>query len=246
MVKDAPAMTANRPAPVDAVWCIVPAAGVGARMGGDRPKQYLSLEGMTVMDHTLSRLLSHPSVVGITLVLSAQDAYWPESSYYDHPGITLCPGGGERVDSVSNALLQLQSHLKPHDWIMVHDVARPCITHADIDRLLLVAASEASGVVLGAPVVDTLKWVGDAVIERTLDRRRVWRAFTPQLFRYQVLCDGIARARAQAIAITDEASAVECLGVQPLMLEGRADNIKITRPGDLELARFFLQQQSGL
>ncbi|MCP5160215.1 MAG: 2-C-methyl-D-erythritol 4-phosphate cytidylyltransferase [Hahellaceae bacterium] len=224
-------------------WFVVPAAGVGARMAADRPKQYLQLGSLTVLDHTLSRLLSFPRTSGIQLAVSDDDPYWPHSRFFSHPGIQVCSGGKERADSVNNALKALRDRADASDWVLVHDVARPCITHDDLNILCDTLKDHPVGGLLGIPLADTLKWVGANGVERTVDRRYIWRAFTPQMFRYEKLLDALAQAKERQQDVTDEASAIELLGFSPQMIEGRADNIKITRPGDLELAEFYCQQQ---
>ncbi len=229
-------------------WAVVPAAGVGRRMGGELPKQYLPLLGRPLIAHTLSRLGNHYRVQGLVVALSAEDEYWP-SVVPD----TTCPlwtaiGGAERCHSVLAALDALQEKAHPREWVLVHDAARPCIHPDDIDRLLeKVEKHGAAGGLLGLPISDTVKRTDETgLIMETVDRRGLWRAATPQMFRYGELHEALHAAIAADDLVTDEAAAMERIGIRPLMVEGRADNIKVTRPGDLELAALYLSQQNQM
>lgn len=228
-----------------AYWVIVPAAGVGARMKADRPKQYLSLLGKTVLEHTIERLLTLPMVNEIHLALSADDHFWPELACAANQFITRVDGGAERADSVLNGLAALSLKAQDSDWVLVHDAARPCIQALDILRLIESVNDHPVGGILGLPVSDTLKQVNGGTIEKTVDRSLVWQAQTPQMFRLGLLRDCLQRALAEGKSITDEASALEAYGFRPLVVEGRSDNIKITRPEDLAIAAMLMQQQSG-
>ena len=226
------------------IWPVVPAAGIGSRMQADRPKQYLPLGQSFLMDCTLDILLSYPAVKQLVLVLADQDPWWPQSRYYNDPRILVAPGGQERSDSVLNGLTALQGLAGESDWVLVHDVARPCLRHADLDRLLSGLAWP--GAILASPTRDTMKRGemnsrGEVVIAHTVDREQLWHALTPQVFPLGLLREALQRALAAGKKVTDEASAIEMLGLQPLLIAGRADNIKVTRPEDLALAELFLQ-----
>ena len=236
-------MSNSNPPQTPAYWIIVPAAGVGARMGAASPKQYLPLVGKTVIEHTLERLLALPNIAGVYLVLSPADAYWNDLPLAQNNHIHLIVGGAERCDSVLNALEKLQDKAAPNDWVLVHDAARPCIQTDSVLHLIDQVKSHPVGGILGVPVSDTLKQVADSVIQSTADRRLLWQAQTPQMFRLGLLRDCLQRALAEGKTITDESSALECYGYQPLMIQGRSDNIKITRPEDLAIAAMLLQQQ---
>ena len=224
-------------------WAIVPAAGVGKRMNADRPKQYLKLAGKTVLEQTLFRLIQAEVFAAIAVAVSVEDPYWPELEISSHPQIITADGGLERADSVLSALTAIRQQAADNDWVLVHDAARPCITALDIHMLINTLQDEPIGGILALPSADTLKNIqGDSILG-TLDRRHIWRALTPQMFRYGMLKHALEAGKGNP-AITDEASALELLGLQPKIVEGRPDNIKITRPEDLSLAQFYLEQQA--
>jgi 2-C-methyl-D-erythritol 4-phosphate cytidylyltransferase len=223
-------------------WAVVPAAGVGKRMQSDRPKQYLELAGKTVIEQTLARLLGSEVFSAVAVAVSVEDPYWPELELSRHPQVVTAPGGKERADSVLSALKSLHGRADENDWVLVHDAARPCITSEDIHKLIDTLVDDDIGGILALSSHDTLKDVqGDAIVG-TLDRRHIWRALTPQMFRYGMLKTALIEAEGNP-AITDEASALELKGLKPKIVEGRPDNIKITRPEDLALATFYLEQQ---
>ncbi len=224
------------------IWAVVPAAGVGKRMQADRPKQYLPLVGKTVIENTLSRLLSAKVFSAIAVAISVEDPYWPELGISKHPDIITAAGGKERSDSVLSALKSLSARAGDDDWVLVHDAARPCLTAADIHLLLDKLNDHAVGGILALPSHDTLKTVEQDKIIGSVDRSRIWRALTPQMFRLGMLTEALLEAEGNAV-ITDEASALELQGYQPQIIEGRPDNIKITRPEDLALAQFYMEQQ---
>ncbi|MGR8941616.1 MAG: 2-C-methyl-D-erythritol 4-phosphate cytidylyltransferase [Gammaproteobacteria bacterium] len=223
-------------------WAVVPAAGVGKRMQSDRPKQYLELAGKTVIERTLTRLLGAGVFEAVAVAISAEDPYWPELELSRHSHIVTAPGGKERADSVLSALKSLRAKAEDHDWVLVHDAARPCITFEDIRKLIDALSNDDVGGILALSSHDTLKNVQGNAIVGTLDRRHIWRALTPQMFRYGMLQDALIESEGNP-AITDEASALELKGLQPKIVEGRPDNIKITRPEDLALAQFYLEKQ---
>ncbi|MCV6628189.1 MAG: 2-C-methyl-D-erythritol 4-phosphate cytidylyltransferase [Cellvibrionaceae bacterium] len=220
-------------------WAVIPAAGVGARMGADRPKQYLPLAGKTVIEHSIAALVALDSIASITLALAPADPYWPELKISGP--IRVVDGGRERADSVLNALRSLQGEADADDWVLVHDAARPCVRHSALLALLAQLAEHPVGGILAHPLADTLKQ-SDArqQVEATLDRSRIWAAQTPQLFRFGLLLNALEQALQQGLAVTDEASAIEQAGLKAALVDGPADNIKITRPEDLPLAEFIL------
>lgn len=225
-------------------WVVVPAAGVGKRIGGSVPKQYLELGGRAVIDHTIERLLLHPSVDGLYLAISDGDSRWADSEFAGHPDLVTVPGGAERCHSVFNALTQLLSRASTDDWVLVHDAARPCVRRSDIDHLIAILRDHDTGGLLGMPVRDTMKRTdaADRVTE-TVERTHLWHAFTPQMFRLGILHEALRGALEAGFLVTDEASAIEWAGHRPIMVEGHSDNLKITRPEDLPLAAYFLERQ---
>ena len=225
-------------------WAVVPAAGVGKRMGAAIPKQYLPLAGATVIDVTLERLLSHPDIEGVVVAISTDDSWWPDSQFASHEKVVTIQGGQERCHSVLNALQALQLKADHNHRVLVHDAARPCIRHEDISRLIDKTALSEDGGLLGVPVKDTMKRTDSHhKIIQTLERNHMWHAFTPQLFPLGALLTALQNALEKHELVTDEASAMELAGYHPKMVEGSSDNIKITRPEDLALAAYYLQQQ---
>ena len=228
------------------VWAVVPAAGIGSRMEADRPKQYLDLDGKTVLEHTLQRLISHPRIKGIIVAIAQNDPWWPQISVAGNDPIHVVVGGVERADSVFHALTELAKFADDDPWVLVHDAARPCLRHQDIDQMLDKLSNHPVGGILGIPVNDTVKRTNyEHEITETVERNGLWRASTPQMFHVHALKQALETAKEQQLKVTDEASAMELAGFQPLMVEGHSDNIKITVPQDLALASLFLQQQKG-
>lgn len=220
-------------------YAVVPAAGIGRRMGGDRPKQYLSLNGSPIIEHTLNRLIAIPELQKIVVALADNDVFWPQLALAKHPKIDVVVGGAERGDSVLNGLECLSATADDNDWVLVHDVARPCIAAADIYRLIEHLKDHAVGGILAVPVSDTLKNVSGAAIVETVDRSTLWQAQTPQMFRLGVLREALRRGIREGRTVTDEASAIELTGEHPLVVEGSITNIKITRPQDMALAEYY-------
>ena len=212
-------------------------------MNADRPKQYLELGGKTVIEHTLLRLLNAEVFTAVAVAISEEDPYWPELSVSVHTQVITAAGGKERADSVLSALKSIRTLASDDDWVLVHDAARPCITATDIHHLIASLADDDVGGILALSSHDTLKNVHGNTILGTLDRSHIWRALTPQMFRYGLLKSALETAQGN-LAITDEASALELLGLQPKIVEGRPDNIKITRPEDLALAHFYMEHQN--
>ena len=217
-------------------WAVIPAAGVGARMRADRPKQYLDLGGRSLLERTLDCFLDHPRLRGLAVSLASEDPWWPTLACARDARILRAPGGRERADSVLGGLLLLaEQGATDGDWVLVHDAARPNLRRDDLDRLLAELAQDPVGGLLGVPARDTLKRVGrDGRVSETVDRSQVWLAYTPQMFRLGALRDALSAGLAAGAAITDEASAMEWAGHAPRLVEGRVDNIKVTTPEDLQ------------
>ncbi|MEA1082426.1 2-C-methyl-D-erythritol 4-phosphate cytidylyltransferase [Marinobacter qingdaonensis] len=225
------------------LWLIVPAAGIGRRMQAELPKQYLRIHSRFILDITLSRLLESLPLAGCMVPLSPDDRWWPDSEASREGRVQTCTGGDERADSVLAALAALAGQASAHDWVLVHDAARPCVHPDDLARLVDTLIEHPIGGLLASPVADTLKRADGASepeVRETVDRGGLWRAFTPQMFRYGALADALQKAVAAGQPVTDESSAMEFSGNMPVLVEGRPDNIKVTVPADLELASFIL------
>ena len=232
------------------IWAIVPAAGVGSRMQLDRPKQYLEVAGKTVLQYSLECLLQHDAIQAVQLCLSANDAYWVDQGFQHEKLLPVIDGGAERSDTVIEGLNAIGAIANPLDWVMVHDAARPCLSRSLIDRLIDALGSNSVGGILATPVAETVKKASqqdsETKIMQTVDRTDLWLAQTPQMFRYGVLRNSMLVAKKQRLSITDEASAIELAGYQPLIIESHAVNKKLTYADDIEWFRFYLQSNNAL
>ncbi|OUR60677.1 2-C-methyl-D-erythritol 4-phosphate cytidylyltransferase [Bermanella sp. 47_1433_sub80_T6] len=226
------------------LYAVVPAAGIGTRMGADRPKQYLMLQGKTILEHTLEQLLQFSPIEKIVLPVSINDTFLSKLSIGNHEKIIQCDGGEERYHSVLNGLNTLLNiGAQRQDWVMVHDVARPCIRQQDLENLY--QNVDEQGVILGVQVRDTMKRTDDnEQVLSTVARVNLWHALTPQLAPLGVLLDAIEKAVNDGVQVTDEASALEHSGYSPKMLAGHPSNIKVTHPDDLQLADAFLSMNA--
>lgn len=227
---------------MDALWCVLPAAGKGLRAGGDRPKQYQPIDGRPMLDRTLERLAAHPRIAGFMVVIAADDRHFAATEAIGGKPLRTAIGGGERSDSVLAGLVALPSSVGDDDLVLVHDAARPCVRLDDITRLIE-RAGPVGGGLLGAPLRDTLKRAdGDCHSVATEPREGRWRAFTPQMFRRGELTRALRLAAEAGIVPSDEAMAMERSGASPLLVEGSEDNIKVTTPADFALAEFLLRR----
>lgn len=263
-------------------WLVIPAAGIGARLQSDIPKQYLPLANNTVIETTLSHFIFHPRIEKIFVALQPDDTHWQALSLSHHEKIETVDGGNERHESVFNALKVIKERANQNDFVLVHDAARPCVTIEDIDRLIVATQDHPVGGLLGVPISDTVKMVdfssqqnnenredliesleeesledrdikesrkssssesNTAIVRKTIDRKTIWTAYTPQLFRFEILYDALRTLVKSGTPVTDESMAVEYAGYQPLMVEGRRDNLKITVPGDLQLAEKIISER---
>ncbi len=231
------------------IWGVVPAAGVGMRMGADRPKQYLSLSGIPVIQHSINRLLSLERIQGVVVAIAPEDRWWQEIEWggeINPREILVAEGGAERSDSVLNALELLSDIASEDDWVLVHDAARPCLSESDLKAMVERLWEHPVGGILAAPLSDTIKRADvDGAISETVNRAGLWRALTPQMFRLGMLRDALRKSRDEGVAITDDAQAIEQLGFQPQLVAGDAGNMKITHPGDIVLAEEILHRQRG-
>ena len=220
-------------------FALVPAAGTGARMGDDLPKQYHLLAGRPMLRHALEVLCASPLIQRVFVVLAERDDIW-ERFDWSELGVKLSVlrcGGPTRAGSVLNGLLALSAFAKPDDWVLVHDAARPCLSSAQLDRLIEQVGHDEVGGILAVPVADTLKQSGqDGRIDATVPREPLWQAQTPQMFRYGLLREALE----QSGVVTDESGALEALGYRPLLVSADASNLKVTYPADLALAEKIL------
>jgi 2-C-methyl-D-erythritol 4-phosphate cytidylyltransferase len=222
-------------------WAVLPAAGRGTRFGGDTPKQYLPIAGRPMIEHSLRALCGHPGIDGVMVAIAADDPWWAGWREMEGKPVLVCRGGGERADSVLSALQALPATVSEDQWVLVHDAARPCLKAMDLTRLLALGAADPIGAILATPVRDTVKRAdGDARVLGTVPREGLWRALTPQMFRRGGLTRALLAALRDGANVTDEASAMERLGLRPLLVEGSEDNLKVTTAADLALAEFIL------
>jgi 2-C-methyl-D-erythritol 4-phosphate cytidylyltransferase len=216
---------------------LVPAAGVGARMGAQSPKQYLPIGGKPMLRHSLDAFASSPLIAHTYVVVSVDDPYI--DGIVPPQGVTVLRcGGASRLESVRNGLWALENQLQANDWVLVHDAARPGLNAGLIEKLIREVGAHPAGGLLALPVVDTVKrFVNDEVA--TVSRDGLWLAQTPQMFRFRLLADALQAATDPA-AITDDASAVEALGLAPKLVEGHPRNFKVTLPSDIRIAEMYL------
>jgi 2-C-methyl-D-erythritol 4-phosphate cytidylyltransferase len=230
------------------IWAILPAAGIGRRMGATIPKQYLQLNGLTVIEHSLKLLSSLPQLKKITVAVHPDDEHWQkiELNCFASEIVTVV-GGDERGQSVLNALLSIDA--SPDDWVLVHDAVRPCASLEDIQQLIKEVTESADychGAILATPISSTIKRVNQAhEIEETVAREKLWSALTPQLFPLKKLIQAMESAIARGLPITDEASAMEHFGYSVKVVPGSSHNIKITHQADLALAELILKSQGS-
>ncbi|MEG3135173.1 2-C-methyl-D-erythritol 4-phosphate cytidylyltransferase [Rouxiella sp. T17] len=225
--------------PADIV-AVLPAAGIGSRMQSEIPKQYLTIEGKTLLEYAIGALLRSPRVRQVIVAIGPHDRFFAQLALANDPRVNVVIGGAQRADSVLAGLKQAGEA----DWVLVHDAARPCLHLDDLNRLLAISETSKVGGILAAPVRDTMKR-GEPGIEKiahTVDRQDLWHALTPQFFPLDLLKSCLIRALDEGATVTDEASALEHCGYHPQLVAGRSDNIKVTRPEDLALAAFFLTQ----
>lgn len=234
------------------VVAVIPAAGIGSRMQTDRPKQYLTLLGKTILEHTVQVLLHHHAIDYVIIAISPGDQFFYSLAIAHHPKVRVVDGGAERANSVLNAVETLPADT----WALVHDAARPCVSENDISALLRVINDDkVTGGILATPVRDTMKRsIPDTHqsnaspftrVSHTESRENLWHALTPQLFPAALLASALKSALKAGATITDEASAIEWSGRQVALVNSDPANIKITHPADLPLAKFYLQQREN-
>jgi len=227
----------------DNYYLIIPAGGIGKRMKSETPKQYLKLSnGLTIIDQCLKTLLEVDTISGFVIALSEKDTLFKSSTYFNHSKmLATAKGGKERLHSVLNALNSLEEVANPNDWVLVHDSVRPCVNKTDIEMLITEVSQHQTGGILATGVVDTIKQVAIDGEVSTIDRNKLYKAQTPQMFRFGILKDALETAVKLDNNITDESEAIENLGYSIKIVIGSSSNIKITQIDDLELANHYLQ-----
>jgi 2-C-methyl-D-erythritol 4-phosphate cytidylyltransferase len=225
----------------ESYFALIPAAGSGSRMGSELPKQYLDVAGAPMLQHAIKALCAHPKIAQVFVVLAADDAYFARYDWtpYDAKLRRLYCGGATRAASVLNGLRAIDPIAQPQDWVLVHDAARPCLTQAHLDALIMELADDEVGGLLAVPVADTLKRAdADSRVIATEPRENLWQAQTPQMFRHGLLLRALEALGTDTP--TDEARAVEHLGLKPKLVACDASNLKVTYPQDLKLAELIL------
>lgn len=239
------------------LWVIIPAAGVGQRMQADCPKQYLPLAGQSILDRTIEIFVEHPLITGVAVGVSSEDAYWPDSKWFEHTAVHTFTGGKERSDTVLKGLQFLADVISDEQQeVLVHDAARPLLTRKMLEKIIHHESEH--GVILAMPARDTVKRqllpalsshtasVDFSSVDKTLDRNSIWLAQTPQKFVSSRLLNALEKAQAEGVVITDECSAMEFAGWHPDLLVGESSNIKVTLPEDLLIAEALFSYLSNL
>jgi 2-C-methyl-D-erythritol 4-phosphate cytidylyltransferase / 2-C-methyl-D-erythritol 2,4-cyclodiphosphate synthase len=226
-------------------WAVVPAAGAGRRFGGGQPKQYARIAGRTLLEWSLQPFIDDVRCRAILVAVAADDPEWPRLPV-PRDKVETAPGGAERSDSVRSALAMLAPRARADDWVLVHDAVRPCLPRVDLDRLISQLALHPVGGLLAVPVADTLKSAMPGEGSTTVDRAGLWRALTPQMFRFGPLSRALDAAAAQGRVPTDEAQAIEWAGGTPVLVAGSAMNVKVTTADDLAVVRASLAGEQGV
>ncbi|WP_241612474.1 2-C-methyl-D-erythritol 4-phosphate cytidylyltransferase [Rosenbergiella epipactidis] len=226
------------------IIAVVPAAGIGSRMQSSCPKQYLSIGSKTLLEHSIAALIDHPAIKRVIVALHPEDDRFQQLPIARDPRVETVVGGATRAESVLAGLAVITDQTA--SWVLVHDAARPCLAFQDLERLIALTHHSAVGGLLATPVKDTMKRAkaGEQCVKHSVERVDLWHALTPQLFPLSLLKQCLQQALEQGKEITDEASALELAGYQPILVEGRSDNLKVTRPEDLALAGFYLSQKN--
>ena len=222
------------------IWAVIPAAGVGKRFSSDIPKQYLPLSGIPVLLHSINKLLKFGGFEEILVALNPADTFWQKLNF-THPKVKTIHGGFERCNSVNNALEDLSDRAENADWVLVHDAVRPCISDSDLKKITDIVHEEDVGGLLACPILDTIKEVDENLdVQKTIPREKLWSAMTPQIFRYELLKQALEVALVAGGSVTDEASAIESIGLTPRIVQGDKTNIKVTHSTDMVLAESII------
>ena len=229
--------------PIDRHFLIIPASGVGTRMNTQLPKQYLKLKnGLSVLDQTLKTLLNIKYIKGCVVAIAENDTEFKKSLFTGNSKLLATAiGGKQRFHSVLSALNSLRPFTKDNDWVLVHDAARPCVKASEVVHLIETLKHHSVGGLLATQVVDTIKKSDGRIVEKTLDRSVLWQAQTPQMYRFGVLFEALKNAIQNNLSVTDEASSIEYLGLQSVLVPASKSNLKITTAEDLTLANFYLE-----
>jgi 2-C-methyl-D-erythritol 4-phosphate cytidylyltransferase len=225
-----------------AFYALIPAAGSGTRIPAEAPKQYLPLAGRPMLWHAV-RAVCVPRVESVFVVLTPEDKTFASHDWSEF-GERLQPlycGGETRRDSVYNGLVAAMEAVEADDWMLVHDAARPCLPASDLDKLMRTIEADEVGGILALPIPETVKTVAEDKIQSTMDRSQLWLAQTPQMFRAGLLAQALARAKGSP---TDEAAAVEQLGLKPRVVAGSRENLKVTWPEDVAIAEGILRRRA--
>ncbi|MEM7304875.1 MAG: 2-C-methyl-D-erythritol 4-phosphate cytidylyltransferase [Pseudomonadota bacterium] len=223
-----------------ACWAILPAAGIGERFGSNIPKQYVKIADKTILEHALKPFLTNENITGVAVALNSHDDHFSNLQIKTSKQFITTVGGETRAHSVLNALIEIENLLDRSDFVLVHDAARPCLSHQDLNALIENTIDLGVGSILAGPVADTVKRVEGNTIVETIDRSDLWHAYTPQMFRYHLLFTALKKCIDKNISITDEASAIEEIGLKVNVLRGDSAKVKITIPQDLKIAEKFL------
>lgn len=228
-------------------WAVIPAAGIGQRVGASKPKQYLQIADKTVLQHAVSNFVDNDRIAGLIISLHSNDQTFTTLNFCsENTSIYTVTGGDSRAESVLNALNFLDDIASEQDFVLVHDAARPCLKRLDLDTLMDCCLQDDVGGILAAPVSDTIKKVSSDRVLGTLDRDQIWRALTPQMFKLGLLKQALTSAINNSVLITDEASAIENAGYNPIIVAGCEQNIKITYSSDLKIAEMFLKSMDEI
>lgn len=227
----------------DQYFLIIPASGTGVRMNAELPKQYLKLEnGLTVLDQTLKTLLGIKQIKGCVIAIADNDTEFKHSLFANHNKLlATATGGKERFHSVMSALNSLRPFAKDNDWVLVHDAVRACIKASEVVNLIKQLENHSVGGLLATQVIDTIKKSHHHTVEKTIDRSTLWQAQTPQMYRFGVLFKALENVIKNNLSITDEASSIEYLGLESVLVPASKSNLKITTKQDLDLANFYLK-----
>lgn len=226
-------------------WVVIPAAGVGTRMGVDKPKQYISVNDKSIIEHTIDCFINRDEIEAVVVAISKADDYWSTLAIAKHEKVITAPGGDERYQSVFNGLNALHEKAEDNDWVLVHDAARPCLSQSAIDRLMINLRTHDDGGILALPCRDTMKRANESgEIVDTVEREFLWHAQTPQMFKYKNLYSAIEKILNENIVVTDEAMAMELSGFKPMLVQGHQENIKVTHKEDLQYLEHYLSEMT--